>query len=141
MNRSCDGVELVIVRQPERYHRARYQKEGSRGCIKDSTGISCPSVQLKGYHGIPVHTQAFIATEEGALHPHPLYIICKVGGKFTTPNSEVTLKGNIKALEMTFTPDNGFSLKFVNNFRTGVHPPEGHDCSRQSMITCCGLIK
>ena len=44
--RGQDGLELSIARQPEQYFRARYQKEGTRGCIKDRTGMSCPALQV-----------------------------------------------------------------------------------------------
>lgn len=39
-------LSLKIIRQPEHHYRPRYQKEGSRGCVKDSTGRFPLSVQV-----------------------------------------------------------------------------------------------
>ncbi|XP_055352429.1 nuclear factor of activated T-cells 5-like isoform X2 [Paramacrobiotus metropolitanus] len=103
-------LELKIVRQPENHHRARYQKEGSRGCIKDRTGNSCPAVQLTGYTGSGAIIQAFIGTESGPVRPHPLYRVCKVGGKHSTPCRERNLEGSIYALEMDLLRENGYLL-------------------------------
>ena len=44
---SQDGVELKIVDQPERHHRARYLVEGSRGCVKNEAKVGFPTVQVK----------------------------------------------------------------------------------------------
>lgn len=38
---------LKILRQPEQHYRPRYQKEGSRGCVKDTTGRFPLSVQVR----------------------------------------------------------------------------------------------
>ncbi|KAJ8926976.1 hypothetical protein NQ314_020601 [Rhamnusium bicolor] len=43
-------VSLMIVKQPEQQHRARYQTEGSRGAVKDREGNGFPIVQLNGYY-------------------------------------------------------------------------------------------
>ncbi|OWA53470.1 Nuclear factor of activated T-cells 5 [Hypsibius exemplaris] len=89
-----NGLELCIVRQPEANHRARYQTEGSRGCIKDRTGLSCPTVQLKGLVGnekVVLHVYA--ATEIGAVEPHHMYRVSKAGGKKATPSQEVVSEG------------------------------------------------
>ncbi|GAU90136.1 hypothetical protein RvY_02600 [Ramazzottius varieornatus] len=97
-------LELVVERQPEGHHRARYQKEGSRGCIKDRTGNSCPAVQLKGIEHASI-LQIFVATESGKVRPHPLYRACKVGGKNSTPCRDRTIQ-NINVLEMDIKPEN-----------------------------------
>ncbi|OQV22644.1 Nuclear factor of activated T-cells 5 [Hypsibius exemplaris] len=103
-------TELCILRQPESHHRARYQKEGSRGCIKDRTGNSCPALQLRNYVGPTVVLQAFIGTENGPVRPHPLYRVCKVGGKHSTPCRERILESGITTLEMDMTRDNNYIL-------------------------------
>ncbi|GAV04584.1 hypothetical protein RvY_14848 [Ramazzottius varieornatus] len=104
------GVELAIVRQPESHHRARYQKEGSRGCIKDRTGSSCPSIQLKGYNGKNLLLHAYIGTETDPIRPHPLYRVCKVGGKHSTPCREKVLDDGITCLEMDMTREKDYTL-------------------------------
>lgn len=38
---------LVVIRQPEEQHRARYLSEGSRGAIKDRTGTSNCTIQVR----------------------------------------------------------------------------------------------
>lgn len=43
-------VSLMIVKQPEQQHRARYQTEGSRGAVKDREGNGFPIVKLAGYY-------------------------------------------------------------------------------------------
>jgi Rel homology DNA-binding domain len=44
------SVQLVIVKQPESQHRARYHTEGSRGAVKDRSGSGFPIVKLNGYN-------------------------------------------------------------------------------------------
>ena len=41
-------ISLVILKQPEKQHRARYHTEGSRGAVKDRGQNGFPTVQLKG---------------------------------------------------------------------------------------------
>ena len=49
-NTSSDGkTSLVILKQPEKQHRARYHTEGSRGAVKDRGQNSFPTLQLRGY--------------------------------------------------------------------------------------------
>lgn len=38
--------QLIVVRQPEEQHRARYLSEGSRGAIKDRSGASHCTIQV-----------------------------------------------------------------------------------------------
>lgn len=45
-------AKLVIVRQPEEQHRARYLSEGSRGAIKDRSGSSHCTIQVSIYCSI-----------------------------------------------------------------------------------------
>ena len=39
--------KLVILEQPSRQHRARYESEGSRGAVKDATQDGSPKIQVK----------------------------------------------------------------------------------------------
>ena len=39
----------MILKQPEKQHRARYHTEGSRGAVKDRGQNSFPTLQLRGY--------------------------------------------------------------------------------------------
>ncbi|GAV07064.1 hypothetical protein RvY_16947 [Ramazzottius varieornatus] len=98
-----NGMELVIERQPERHHRARYQKEGSRGCIRDESGNSCPAVRLKGIEHASL-LQIFVATESGKVCPHPMYRLCKAGGNNSTPCRHRTIDG-IDVLEIDINPE------------------------------------
>jgi hypothetical protein len=41
------SAKLLIVKQPEEQHRARYLSEGSRGAIKDRSGTSHCTIQVK----------------------------------------------------------------------------------------------
>uniref|UniRef100_A0A183C270 RHD_dimer domain-containing protein n=1 Tax=Globodera pallida TaxID=36090 RepID=A0A183C270_GLOPA len=43
---SPSECKLVVLRQPEEQHRARYASEGSRGAIKDRSGTSFCTIQL-----------------------------------------------------------------------------------------------
>ena len=43
-SRDPDRYRLSLAREPETRHRARYQTEGSRGAVKDSTGKTSPQV-------------------------------------------------------------------------------------------------
>ncbi|OQV18345.1 Nuclear factor of activated T-cells 5 [Hypsibius exemplaris] len=102
------GMELIVLRQPEGHHRARYQKEGSRGCIKDRTGNSCPALQLKGII-TPSTIQIFVVTETGKIRPHPLYRACRVGGKRCSPARDHIID-NINVLELEVMPENGGTI-------------------------------
>ena len=44
---SSDGkIRLLLVKQPEKQHRARYLTEGSRGAVKDEEGTGHPIVEV-----------------------------------------------------------------------------------------------
>ena len=45
---SDEKISLVILKQPEKQHRARYHTEGSRGAVKDRGQNGFPTVQLRG---------------------------------------------------------------------------------------------
>ncbi|GAU92480.1 hypothetical protein RvY_04556 [Ramazzottius varieornatus] len=102
------NLELVINRQPRSYHRARYEKEGSRGSIKDATGNSCPAIRLKGLKGTKGATSilhVFVAAKSDPIGPHPLYRIHAVFGKNCIPCDERQIDG-IPVVEVPIRNDN-----------------------------------
>ncbi len=100
-NVSSDGkLQLVILRQPEKQHRARYQTEGSRGAVKDRDSSGFPTVQLKCHNASmknllandslsPPVLQVFVGSDTGTPIPHLYYQACKVSGKNSTPCQEL----------------------------------------------------
>uniref|UniRef100_A0A915MVA4 RHD domain-containing protein n=1 Tax=Meloidogyne javanica TaxID=6303 RepID=A0A915MVA4_MELJA len=80
--------ELVVIRQPEEQHRARYASEGSRGAVKDRSGTSYCSIQLNGYYR-PTRVEIFAAEREyssnvSSFVPHSQYKLVPVLGKSAT---------------------------------------------------------
>nr|CAI5863768.1 unnamed protein product [Callosobruchus analis] len=100
-------ASLVIVKQPEQQHRARYQTEGSRGAVKDREGNGFPVVQLTGYHK-PTTLQVFIGTDVGKVSPHMFYQACKVSGKNSTPCLERKIDGTC-VIELQLEPSKDMS--------------------------------
>ena len=90
-NTSSDGkISLVISKQPEKQHRARYHTEGSRGAVKDRAQSSFPTVQLRGYNPKKLAVlQVFVGSDTGTPIPHLYYQACKVSGKNSTPCREM----------------------------------------------------
>ena len=90
-NTSSDGkATLVILKQPEKQHRARYHTEGSRGAVKDRAQSSFPTVQLRGYNPKKLAVlQVFVGSDTGTPIPHLYYQACKVSGKNSTPCREM----------------------------------------------------
>lgn len=87
-----------------RFHRRRYQTEGSRGAVKDRSGNGFPIVKLIGYDK-PTTLQIFIGTDVGRVAPHMFYQACKVSGKNSTPCNEKKVEGTI-VIEIDLKPDN-----------------------------------
>ena len=87
-----------------RFHRHRYQTEGSRGAVKDRSGNGFPIVKLIGYDK-PTTLQIFIGTDVGRVAPHMFYQACKVSGKNSTPCNEKKVEGTI-VIEIDLKPDN-----------------------------------
>ena len=90
-NTSSNGkISLVISKQPEKQHRARYHTEGSRGAVKDRGQNSFPTVQLRGYNPKKLAVlQVFVGSDTGIPIPHLYYQACKVSGKNSTPCREM----------------------------------------------------
>ncbi|KAH7728555.1 NFAT protein [Aphelenchoides avenae] len=104
--KSPSAPSLVIVRQPEEQHRARYLSEGSRGAIKDRSGSSHCTIQVCGYHR-PTRVEMFAATGNGHVEPHPLYRLIPVTGKSanTTPTRKVVAEDGVECLEVVLRPE------------------------------------
>ncbi|XP_055356282.1 nuclear factor of activated T-cells, cytoplasmic 2-like isoform X1 [Paramacrobiotus metropolitanus] len=102
------GICLKIIRQPESHYRPRYQKEGSRGCVKDSTGRFPLSVQLVNWEGEQrggkAVLQVFIGSETDPVRVHPWYRVCIVGGRTSSQARIVNLDAHTTALEMDVPP-------------------------------------
>uniref|UniRef100_A0A1I8BHW6 IPT/TIG domain-containing protein n=1 Tax=Meloidogyne hapla TaxID=6305 RepID=A0A1I8BHW6_MELHA len=85
------SLKLVVIKQPEEQHRARYASEGSRGAVKDRSGISYCSIQLFGYYR-PTRVEIFAAEREvsssnpniSSFVPHSQYKLIPVVGKSST---------------------------------------------------------
>ncbi|XP_071528549.1 uncharacterized protein [Panulirus ornatus] len=106
---SSDGtVELKLINQPEEQHRARYQTEGSRGAVKDRTGMGHPTVKLVGYNR---HTtiQVFVGSDTGKTGPHMFYQVCRVSGKNSTPCKERRIDGTA-VIETSLDPETDMTM-------------------------------
>lgn len=102
-SRSRHGaVEVKILAQPEEQHRARYLTEGSRGAVKDRSGMGFPTVKLVGFQE-QVKLQVFIGTDQGKVQPHMFYQASRVCGKNSTPCQERRVDGTT-VLEIDMLP-------------------------------------
>ncbi|EEC18250.1 nuclear factor of activated T-cells, putative [Ixodes scapularis] len=103
-------VELKILSQPEEQHRARYLTEGSRGAVKDRTGMGFPTVKLVGLQE-QVKLQVFIGTDQGKVQPHMFYQASRVCGKNSTPCQERRLDGTT-VLEVDMLPAKDMTVRW-----------------------------
>ncbi|XP_077983347.1 uncharacterized protein LOC144438185 isoform X2 [Glandiceps talaboti] len=97
-----NGIELKILIQPESHHRARYQTEGSRGCVKDESQNGFPTVKLLGLKE-KVNLQVFVGTDSGKIKPHGFYQASKVSGRNNTPCEEKIIDST-SVIEMQMDP-------------------------------------
>ncbi|KAI1714047.1 rel homology dimerization domain-containing protein [Ditylenchus destructor] len=109
-NSSNLPYKLVVTRQPEEQHRARYLSEGSRGAIKDRSGSSHCTIQLAGFYR-PTRVELFAASGSGEIVPHPYYRLIPVSGKSAnaTPCEKMAAADGIECLEITLRPENGMT--------------------------------
>lgn len=108
-SRSSDGkVELSLVLQPEEQHRARYQTEGSRGAVKDRSGLGHPTVKLFGYNKATT-LQVYVGSDSGKTGPHMFYQVCRVSGKNSTPCKERRIDGTA-IIEAQLEPENDMTM-------------------------------
>uniref|UniRef100_A0A915MRF4 RHD domain-containing protein n=1 Tax=Meloidogyne javanica TaxID=6303 RepID=A0A915MRF4_MELJA len=104
--------ELVVIRQPEEQHRARYASEGSRGAVKDRSGTSYCSIQLNGYYR-PTRVEILAAEREYSSNvpsfvPHSQYKLVPVLGKSATmtPCRKIIKNNGSECLEIILRPEN-----------------------------------
>ncbi|KHN75079.1 Nuclear factor of activated T-cells 5 [Toxocara canis] len=97
---------LVITRQPEEQHRARYLSEGSRGAIKDRSGTSYCTIQLLGHYR-PTRVEIFAGTCSENSTAHEQYQLIGVCGKgaIATPCRKMIADDGIHCLEITLRPE------------------------------------
>ncbi|XP_033125281.1 nuclear factor of activated T-cells 5-like isoform X2 [Anneissia japonica] len=107
-----DNIELSIISQPEKQHRARYLTEGSRGCVKDESQLDFPAVKLTGWLE-PVTLQVFVGTDQQKVKPHGYYQACKVYGRTTTPCNEEDVDGTT-VIEIAWEPNNDKMEMFID---------------------------
>ncbi|CAD5209041.1 unnamed protein product [Bursaphelenchus xylophilus] len=100
-------IEIVVIKQPEEQHRARYLSEGSRGAIKDRNGSSHCTIKLQGFYR-PTRVEMFAANGTGDLNPHQFYKLIPVSGKSatTTPCKKVVAHDGVECLEVLLRPEN-----------------------------------
>jgi nuclear factor of activated T-cells 5 len=101
--------ELKILSQPEEQHRARYLTEGSRGAIKDKSGLSHPIVKLCGYNKGPVKIQCFIGHDKQIGSSHLFYQASKITGKNSTRCSTKKIDGTT-VIVMDASPENDMQV-------------------------------
>ncbi|XP_047736749.1 uncharacterized protein LOC108673084, partial [Hyalella azteca] len=90
---SSDGsIKLVLVKQPEHEHRARYATEGSRGAVKDREGSGHPIIEVLGCKE-PCVVQVFLATESGPVKPQLHLQACQVASKTISNITETNIRG------------------------------------------------
>lgn len=99
--------KLVILEQPSRQHRARYESEGSRGAVKDATQDGSPKIQLLGYNESSVDVYIFVCNDKGSPKPHLYFSACKIASRTSTPcdECELTIEGiRTRAIKITLYP-------------------------------------
>ena len=111
-------VELRMLSQPARNHRARYRTEGSRGAIKDRMGRSFPVVKLYGYNLAPVKVRCFIGHDKKPGEAHLYYQVSRIIGKNITPCAISKVDG-IKMIEFELSPETDM----------------------QTLVNCIGIVK
>uniref|UniRef100_A0A0N4ZEW1 RHD domain-containing protein n=1 Tax=Parastrongyloides trichosuri TaxID=131310 RepID=A0A0N4ZEW1_PARTI len=104
------NFQLLILKQPEETHRARYLSEGSRGSIKDRSGFSHCTIQLLGYYR-PTRVEIYASTGEGPIRPHDYYDLIQVLGKTanTLPSKKVKAHDGITCIEIMLRPENNMT--------------------------------
>uniref|UniRef100_A0AC35TUV8 RHD domain-containing protein n=1 Tax=Rhabditophanes sp. KR3021 TaxID=114890 RepID=A0AC35TUV8_9BILA len=117
---NMNNFQLLVVKQPEEQHRARYLSEGSRGAIKDRSGYSHCTIQLSGHYR-PTRVEIYAGTGDGPIRPHDMYQLIQVLGKTanTTPCQRITSHDGIECLEVMVRPENNM----------------------QAILDCVGILK
>lgn len=89
--------------------RARYLTEGSRGAIKDKSGLSHPIVKLCGYNKCSVKIQCFIGHDKQMGSSHLFYQASKITGKNSTKCSTRKVDGTT-VIVMEACPENDMQV-------------------------------
>ena len=89
--------------------RARYLTEGSRGAIKDRSGLGHPIIKLCGFNKEPIKIQCFIGHEKQIGAPHLFYQASKITGKNSTRCSSTKIDGTT-VIAMDATPENDMQI-------------------------------
>ncbi|TPP58033.1 NFAT5 [Fasciola gigantica] len=105
---TLNHCQIQMISQPEEQHRARYQTEGSRGAVKDRTGLGYPTVRLTGWNG-RASLHVFVASQSGRIRPHSFYQAYMIAGKSTKYCIQTILDG-VNVIEMPFTSANDWTL-------------------------------
>ena len=127
------GVQLKIITEPARHHRARYRTEGSRGAIKDRTGRSFPVIKLIGYNSEPVKLHCYIGHDRRHGEPHLYYQVSRIIGKNITP-CNVIKAGGVKMIEIDLLPENDMTA-IINCI--GIVKERNFDVQRRCNVTSC----
>lgn len=124
-------VELKIITEPARHHRARYRTEGSRGAIKDRSGRSFPVVKLTGYNCSPVKLRCYIGHDRRQGQPHLYYQVSRIIGKNITPCTVIKANG-VKMIEIDLLPENDMSA-IINCI--GIVKERNFDVQRRCIVS------
>lgn len=127
------GVQLKIMSEPARHHRARYRTEGSRGAIKDRTGRSFPVIKLTGYNSEPVKLHCYIGHDRRHGEPHLYYQVSRIIGKNITPCNVIKARG-VKMIEIDLLPENDMTA-VINCI--GIVKERNFDVQRRCIVTGC----
>ncbi len=100
----CNENKKILI-----YFRARYLTEGSRGAIKDKSGLSHPIVKLCGYNKGPVKIQCFIGHDKQIGSSHLFYQASKITGKNSTRCSTKKIDGTT-VIVMDASPENDMQV-------------------------------
>lgn len=130
---ASSGVQLKIISEPARHHRARYRTEGSRGSIKDRTGRSFPVIKLIGYNSEPVKLHCYIGHDRRHGEPHLYYQVSRIIGKNITP-CNVIKAGGVKMIEIDLLPENDMTA-IINCI--GIVKERNFDVQRRCINTGC----
>lgn len=83
--------------------------EGSRGAIKDKSGLGHPVVKLSGYNKTPVKIQCFIGHDKQLGSSHLFYQASKISGKNSTRCTTKKVDGT-SVIVMDACPENDMQV-------------------------------
>lgn len=89
--------------------RARYLTEGSRGAIKDRSGLGHPLIKLSGFNSSPIKIECFIGHDKQIGTPHLFYQASKIAGKNSTRCTSTKIDGTTVII-MEASPENDMQV-------------------------------